>query len=130
MIGETTVREVVAGTVRASKLLAVLNQTADVTNGVVESTENSFGWTITEAVADMARGVVGRTHRNGSFKQRGGAIPISRSIPPSMDKAADNGVLENSGGEHRGEFDGQVDPRFPVYTATNAGEAFPGALTR
>jgi rifampicin phosphotransferase len=123
------VRAVVAGTVRASKLLSILNQTPDTTNGVVESTENRFGWTATEALVDMARGVVGRAFRNGFIEQRSGAIPVPRRVPPSMDNAADNGVLENPGGAHRGEFDGQVDPRFPVYTATNAGEAFPGALT-
>jgi rifampicin phosphotransferase len=129
VLGETSVRNVAAGTVRASRLLATLNQTPDAANGIVESTEASHGWTTAEALADMARGIVGRTYQNGSIALRVGAIPIPRSVPPSMDHAADNSALESPGGEHRGEFDGQLDPRFPVYTATNAGEAFPGALS-
>ena len=86
-----------------------------------------FGWQALEAVADTARGLVGRRlDVVGATNHRGQlALPVEvlpRPLPSAeLHSAAPEGM--------EGEFDDRIDPRFPVFSASNIGEALPGPLT-
>ncbi|MEB3981369.1 NAD-dependent epimerase/dehydratase family protein [Mycobacterium sp. 663a-19] len=86
-----------------------------------------FGWQAIEAVADTARGLVGRRLGPAGAVSHGGelALPVEvlpRHVPPGeLRNAAPEGV--------EGEFDDLIDPRFPVFSATGLAEALPGPLT-
>ncbi|MGZ4525519.1 MAG: hypothetical protein ACXVX7_03480 [Mycobacterium sp.] len=86
-----------------------------------------FGWQALEAVADTARGLVGRRIAAAGATGHGRqlALPVEaapRSHPSDEEhSAAPEGV--------EGEFDDRVDPRFPIFSAGNLAEALPGPLT-
>ncbi|RAU90502.1 hypothetical protein DQP58_23185, partial [Mycobacterium colombiense] len=87
-----------------------------------------FGWHALDAVADTARGLVGRRPDTAGAINHGGrlALPVevlAHSRRPSEDarSAAPEGI--------EGEFDDQIDPRFPVFSASPLNEALPGPLT-
>lgn len=87
-----------------------------------------FGWHALDAVADTARGLVGRRVDTAGAINHGGrlALPVevlAHSRRPSEDarSAAPEGI--------EGEFDDQIDPRFPVFSASPLNEALPGPLT-
>lgn len=86
-----------------------------------------FGWHALDAIADTARGLVGRRlHAAGAVSHdRQLALPVE-ALPrprPSDDlrSAAPDGMA--------GEFDDRIDPRFPVFSAARLAEALPGPLT-
>ncbi|OBA79060.1 hypothetical protein A9W99_21430 [Mycobacterium sp. 1164966.3] len=94
---------------------------------VQEDWRFEFGWHASEAVADTARGLVGRhldaagaTHQAGHLALP--VEPLPRLAPPDGLKPAVPEALE-------GEFDDRIDPRFPVFSATSLAEALPGPLT-
>ncbi|OBF02363.1 hypothetical protein A5730_23600 [Mycobacterium sp. ACS4054] len=86
-----------------------------------------FGWQALEAVADTARGLVGRqigpAGATGHGRQLAIPVEIAPRLPPSAEEhsAAPEGV--------EGEFDDRIDPRFPIFSAANLAEALPGPLT-
>lgn len=87
-----------------------------------------FGWHALDAVADTARGLVGRRLDTAGAINHGGrlALPVevlAHSRRPSEDArgAAPEGI--------EGEFDDQIDPRFPVFSASPLNGALPGPLT-
>ena len=86
-----------------------------------------FGWQAMDAVADTARGLVGRRLGTaGATTARGQlALPVEvlpRTLRPlTLHSAAPEGM--------EGEFDDRIDPRFPVFSATGLAEALPGPLT-
>ncbi len=86
-----------------------------------------FGWQAAEAVADTARGLVGRRVDTAGATGHGGrlALPVEvlpRPRPPTDAPSAAPDGLE-------GEFDDRIDPRFPVFSATGLSAALPGPLT-
>ncbi|OBG67600.1 hypothetical protein [Mycobacterium sp. E3339] len=86
-----------------------------------------FGWQALEAVADTARGLVGRqigpAGATGHGRQLAIPVEVAPRLPPSAEEhsAAPEGV--------EGEFDDRIDPRFPIFSAANLAEALPGPLT-
>jgi nucleoside-diphosphate-sugar epimerase len=86
-----------------------------------------FGWQALEAVADTARGLVGRRLDAAGATHHGGQLAIPVEVPPrprpadSLRSAAPEGM--------EGEFDDRIDPRFPVFSAARLAEALPGPLT-
>ncbi|WP_055403633.1 MULTISPECIES: NAD-dependent epimerase/dehydratase family protein [unclassified Mycobacterium] len=86
-----------------------------------------FGWQALEAVADTARGLVGRqigpAGATGHGRQLAIPVEVAPRLPPSAQEhsAAPEGV--------EGEFDDRIDPRFPIFSAANLAEALPGPLT-
>lgn len=87
-----------------------------------------FGWRALDAVADTARGLVGRRVDTAGAINHGGrlALPVevlahSRRPSENARSAAPEGI--------EGEFDDQIDPRFPVFSASPLNEALPGPLT-
>lgn len=88
----------------------------------------SYGWHALDAVADTARGLVGRRLDTAGAINQGGqlALPVEvlpHTRPPGDDvhTAAPEGM--------EGEFDDQIDARFPVFSAAALAEALPGPLT-
>jgi nucleoside-diphosphate-sugar epimerase len=86
-----------------------------------------FGWQALEAVADTARGLVGRRlHAAGAFSH-GGQLALPVEVLPRPRPSADLHSVAPEGME--GEFDDRIDPRFPVFSAAKLAEALPGPLT-
>lgn len=88
------------------------------------------GWTGAEALEDLAR----VTRRFWFLGNRKVDLPwrlrwAPTDLPPDM-PAADGHELVHAGpADARGSLDTLVDPRYPIYTAANLGEAFPGPMT-
>ncbi|OSC29320.1 hypothetical protein B8W69_09990 [Mycobacterium vulneris] len=87
-----------------------------------------FGWHALDAVADTARGLVGRRLDGAGAINHGGrlALPVevlahSRRPADDAHSAAPEGI--------EGEFDDQIDPRFPVFSSSALNQALPGPLT-
>ncbi|OMC07740.1 NAD-dependent epimerase/dehydratase family protein [Mycobacterium sp. SP-6446] len=86
-----------------------------------------FGWQAIEAVADTARGLVGRRLGPAGAVRHGGRLALPVEVLP---RHAPPGSLRNAAPEGmEGEFDDLIDPRFPVFSATGLAEALPGPLT-
>jgi len=84
------------------------------------------GWHAFDAIADTARGLVGRRLSAAGATGHGGqlALPVEvfpRSTSEELPTAAPEGM--------EGEFDDRIDPRFPVFSAVSLAEALPGPLT-
>ena len=94
---------------------------------VQEDWDFEFGWHATDAVADTARGLVGRRLGAAGATRHGGelALPVEvlprSGLPEGVGSAAPDGL--------EGEFDDRIDPRFPVFSASDLAEALPGPLT-
>ncbi|MGO9384631.1 MAG: NAD-dependent epimerase/dehydratase family protein [Mycobacterium sp.] len=86
-----------------------------------------FGWQALEAVADTARGLVGRRVDAAGATNHGRQLALPVEVAPrprpsdGLHSAAPEGI--------EGEFDDWIDPRFPVFSATGLAEALPGPLT-
>jgi nucleoside-diphosphate-sugar epimerase len=86
-----------------------------------------FGWPAFDAVADTARGLVGRRIGAAGAASHGVqmALPVEVIPRPALSNelrsAAPDGV--------EGEFDDRIDPRFPVFATNGLAEALPGPLT-
>ncbi len=85
-----------------------------------------FGWQAFDAVADTARGLVGRRPAAAGAVSHGAqlALPVEVVPPAPSDElrsAAPDGL--------EGEFDDRIDPRFPVFGTNGLTEALPGPLT-
>lgn len=103
-----------------------LTPTLDVA-AVQEDWGFEFGWHALDAIADTARGLVGRRlHPAGAVSHdRRLALPVEVLPRPrpsdDLHSAAPEGM--------EGEFDDRIDPRFPVFSAARLAEALPGPLT-
>jgi hypothetical protein len=86
-----------------------------------------FGWQAVEAIADTARGLVGRRVYAAGAASHGRRLALPVEVPPrpapshELHSAAPEGI--------EGEFDDRIDPRFPVFSATRLATALPGPLT-
>jgi nucleoside-diphosphate-sugar epimerase len=86
-----------------------------------------FGWPAFDAVADTARGLVGRRLGATGATAHGAqmALPVEVVSPP-----APSGELRSAAPEGlEGEFDDRIDPRFPVFATDSLTESLPGPLT-
>ncbi|OBA57988.1 hypothetical protein A5647_22410 [Mycobacterium sp. 1100029.7] len=86
-----------------------------------------FGWQAFDAVADTARGLVGRRLDPTGAKTHGSqmALPVEVLAPPAATQQLRSAAPEGL----EGEFDDRIDPRFPVFADTGLTEALPGPLT-
>jgi nucleoside-diphosphate-sugar epimerase len=87
-----------------------------------------FGWHALDAVADTARGLVGRRLHSGGAINHGGQLALPVEVLPHAAEPADEAHSAAPEGV-AGEFDDQIDPRFPVFSGTALHEALPGPLT-
>lgn len=92
-----------------------------------EDWDFEFGWSALEAVADTARGLVGRRlHPAGAISHdRQLALPVEVLPRPRPSGEVHSAAPEGM----EGEFDDRIDPRFPVFSAARLAEALPGPLT-
>ncbi|MEE2855255.1 MAG: NAD-dependent epimerase/dehydratase family protein [Actinomycetota bacterium] len=106
-----------------SQLMPQLNVSAAQEDWLFE-----FGWHALDAVADTARGLVGRRLDTAGAINHGGrlALPVEVLAHPRR-KAVEAHSAAPEGTE--GEFDDQIDPRFPVFSGSALNEALPGPLT-
>ena len=86
-----------------------------------------FGWQALEAVADTARGLVGRRITPAGATGHGRQLALPVEVAPRPYPSGEEHSAAPEGVE--GEFDDRVDPRFPIFSAGNLGEALPGPLT-
>ncbi|OBI24687.1 NAD-dependent epimerase/dehydratase family protein [Mycobacterium sp. E2238] len=86
-----------------------------------------FGWQALEAVADTARGLVGRQITAAGATDHGRQLALPVEVAPRPAPSGEEHSAAPEGVE--GEFDDRVDPRFPIFSAGNLGEPLPGPLT-
>lgn len=104
-----------------SQLIPGLNVAA-----VQEDWMFEFGWHALDAVADTARGLVGRRLDTAGAINHGAQLALPVEVLPQR---AGNGAHSAAPEGVEGEFDDRIDPRFPVFSATALTEALPGPLT-
>ena len=88
-----------------------------------------FGWPAAEAVADTARGLVGRRLDTTGAIALPGHLPLpvepavrrGPTTDPNLPSAAPEGL--------EGEFDDRIDPRYPIFSASGLTDVLPGPLT-
>jgi hypothetical protein len=86
-----------------------------------------YGWSAIDAVADTARGLVGRRLYPAGAATNGPQLALPVEVAPrrgpssELHSAAPDGI--------DGEFDDRIDSRFPVFSATRLDDALPGPLT-
>ena len=88
-----------------------------------------FGWPAAEAVADTARGLVGRRLDIAGAITRPGHLPLPVEPAVRRGPAADPGLPSAAPEGLEGEFDDRIDPRYPVFSASGLTEVLPGPLT-
>ncbi|MGO8851802.1 MAG: NAD(P)H-binding protein [Mycobacterium sp.] len=96
-------------------------------SAVQEDWTFDFGWQAVEAVADTARGLVGRRIDAAGATGHGGQLVLPVEVLPRPLPSDDLRSAAPEGME--GEFDDRIDPRFPVFSATSLAGALPGPLT-
>ncbi len=96
-----------------------------------EDWDFEFGWRATDAVADTGRGLLGRRlDAAGATTQSSGHVALPVEVRPRIESANGLGELRSAAPEGlEGEFDDRIDPRFPVFSASELAEALPGPLT-
>lgn len=98
------------------------------TTAVQEDWMFEFGWHALDAVADTARGLVGRRLGATGAINHGGRLALPVEVLPQSRRPADE-VRSAAPDGVEGEFDDQIDPRFPVFSGTALTDALPGPLT-
>jgi len=86
-----------------------------------------FGWQALDAVADTARGLVGRRLDAAGATSHGGQLALPVEVHPRAGASGEARAAAPEGIE--GEFDDRIDPRFPVFNSSGLAEALPGPLT-
>ncbi|MEB4209962.1 NAD-dependent epimerase/dehydratase family protein [Mycobacterium sp. 94-17] len=87
-----------------------------------------FGWHALDAVADTARGLAGRRLDTAGATNHGGRLALPVEVlahPPWPADDAHSAAPEGI----EGEFDDQIDARFPVFSGSALDVALPGPLT-
>jgi nucleoside-diphosphate-sugar epimerase len=106
-----------------SQLIPELNVSAAQEDWLFE-----FGWYALDAVADTARGLVGRRVDTAGAINHGGRLALPVEVLAHPRRTADDAHSAAPEGIE-GEFDDQIDPRFPVFSGSALNEALPGPLT-
>lgn len=94
---------------------------------VQEDWSFAFGWQALEAVADTARGLVGRRIAAAGAVGHGRQLALPVEVMPRPRPSGQDHSAAPEGVE--GEFDDRIDPRFPIFSAGNLSGALPGPLT-
>lgn len=88
-----------------------------------------YGWHALDAVADTARGLVGRRLDTAGAINHGSQLALPVEVLPHPRRPAGDDVHTAAPEGMEGEFDDQIDPRFPVFSGAALAEALPGPLT-
>ncbi len=88
-----------------------------------------FAWPAKDAVADTARGLVGRKLTVTGTADEPGRLPLPVEIVPPIEPWDGMPLCSASPDEQEGEFDDRADPRFPIFSAAPLAETLPGPLT-
>lgn len=88
-----------------------------------------YGWHALDAVADTARGLVGRRIDTAGAINQGGQLALPVEVLPQSRRPAGDDVRTAAPEGMEGEFDDQIDARFPVFSGAALAEALPGPLT-
>lgn len=97
--------------------------------GAQEDWMFEYGWHALDAVADTARGLVGRRLDTAGAINHGGQLALPVEVLPHPRRQGGDDVHTAAPEGMEGEFDDQIDPRFPVFSGTALAEALPGPLT-
>lgn len=92
-----------------------------------EDWQFQFGWSAFDAVADTARGLVGRKLGAGGATSHGVQMALPVEVIPRPAPSAELHSAAPEGVE--GEFDDRIDSRFPVFATDGLTDALPGPLT-
>lgn len=84
------------------------------------------GWQAYDAIADTARGLVGRRLDAAGATDHGGQLTLPVEVRP---RSSCDGLSSAAPEGMEGEFDDRIDPRFPVFSASTLAAALPGPLT-
>lgn len=87
-------------------------------------------WTAKESVEDFVLAVRGRVSLGRRVISLPWRLATIQDIP-AVDAPAEDGVIPRLAGPQgvNGEFDTPIDPRFPMFLATNLSEALPGPFS-
>ena len=88
-----------------------------------------YGWHALDAVADTARGLVGRRLDTAGAINHGGQLALPVEVMPHPRRPTGDDVHTAAPDGMEGEFDDQIDPRFPVFSGAALAAALPGPLT-
>jgi nucleoside-diphosphate-sugar epimerase len=94
-----------------------------------ESWRFDFAWSTTDAIADTARGLVGRKLTPTGPTDVPGHLALPVEVVPPVAPWDGMPLRSASPDEQEGEFDDRADPRFPVFGAAPLAETLPGPLT-
>lgn len=94
---------------------------------VQEDWDFEYGWRANDAVLDTGRGLTGRRLDPDGAVCASPSLALPVETPPRPRPAQDSRAVMPDGLE--GEFDDRIDPRFPIFSATDLAEALPGPLT-
>jgi nucleoside-diphosphate-sugar epimerase len=92
-----------------------------------EDWQFEFGWRALDAVADTARGLVGRRLDPAGAVSQGAQLELPVETLPRF--GTTDGLRCAAPHGLEGEFDDRIDPRFPIFSAKGLAEALPGPLT-
>jgi phosphohistidine swiveling domain-containing protein len=88
------------------------------------------GWTTADVVADLARGARGRQLTKDGATEVVTRLPLPAEQPPRRRLPADGTSLASVALPSMAvEFDDRIDSRYPVFSAQQTAELFPGPLT-
>ena len=96
---------------------------------VPEAWQFEFGWRPSDAVADTARGLVGRRLEATGAVDQPARLPVPLEVAPRTGPSDGTQLVSTAPDGLEGEFDDRIDPRFPVFSATPLAQALPGPLT-
>jgi len=113
-----------------SSLAELLSAPPMDTSLLCDKWEFSPTWTARECIDDLALAVRGRVSIGRRMVSLPWQLTNVRDIPSVDAPAADGTVPVPAGPEgSNGEFDTPIDPRFPMFLATNLSEALPGPFS-
>jgi hypothetical protein len=96
---------------------------------VPEAWQFEFGWRPSDAVADTARGLVGRRLEATGAVDLPARLPLPLEVTPRTEPSDGTRLVSAAPDGLEGEFDDRIDPRFPVFSASPLAQALPGPLT-
>jgi nucleoside-diphosphate-sugar epimerase len=94
-----------------------------------EDWQFELGWRATDAIADTARGLAGRRLQGAGAIDLRGHLPVPLEDAPRTEPSDGTPLHSAAPDGLEGEFDDQIDLRFPVFSAMPLTETLPGPLT-